>query len=409
MATQLLIIGASVRAAAQSAARAGHQIVGSDLFADHDLAEVGPCQKIQRYPGEFLRVLRGLPNTPWMYTGGLENYPKLIDRFAQLGPLWGNGGSTLRQVRDPQHVARLVHAFAETSSFPLRFPQTITTTLLPDAPAEGAWLFKPHRGSGGLGVRPAMQIRKAPRRGYWQRQLRGTSQSAAFLSANGRCHLLGVTRQFSASDLATPQSSAARQTPFAYAGSLGPFAVSFEETALLAAFGNYLSEQAGLVGLWGADFIVDENGQWWLLEINPRYTASMELLEESLSLPLIFWQQAAIEQKVLPDISPRSLAQAGKKLVAKGVLYASHALVISDDLLTRLKRVTLADRQPGIVYSWPILADIPSVGQTVLPGQPVCSVFTRSHSADSAERKLRQLLKEMEEICQEFAATTPIR
>lgn len=408
MPTQLLIIGASVRAAAQSAARAGHQVIGSDLFADRDLAAIGPCQKIQRYPGEFLRVLRELPNTPWMYTGGLENYPKLIDRFAQIGPLWGNDGSTLRKVRDPQNLARLVHAFAETTSFPLRFPQTITTTLLPDAPAEGAWLFKPHRGSGGLGVRPAMQIRKAPRRGYWQRQLRGSSQSAAFLSANRRCQLLGVTRQYSASDLATPQSLAARQTPFAYAGSLGPYPVSSEQTDLLAAFGNYLSQQAGLVGLWGADFIVDENGQWWLLEINPRYTASMELLEESLSLPLIFWQQAAIEQKLLPEFPTRSLAQADKKLVAKGVLYASQSLSISDEFLKRLELVTLAHRQPGIVYSWPILADIPSVGQTVLPGLPVCSVFTRSHLADSADRKLRQLLKEMEEICQEFAATTPI-
>src|ERR1700733_2287062 len=88
----LLIFGASARAAAFSALRAGLQPWCADLFADLDLAY---CSRVTRVPGKeyphaFLSLLQEAPPGPWMYAGGLENHPDLVEQMAQARPLWGN-------------------------------------------------------------------------------------------------------------------------------------------------------------------------------------------------------------------------------------------------------------------------------------------------------------------------------
>src|SRR5207253_6051310 len=117
--TKLILIGASVRAAAFSAARAGYGPYSIDLFADRDLADLGPVLKIARYPQEFLAALAAAPAAPWIYTGGLENYPRLIDRLAALRPVLGNGGDVLRCIRDP------IQLKAVANDAGCRFPETV--------------------------------------------------------------------------------------------------------------------------------------------------------------------------------------------------------------------------------------------------------------------------------------------
>src|SRR5262249_42652458 len=93
----VIIIGASVRAAAASAYRAGLRPWCADLFADRDLQRLGPMRRITRYPDEFREVLREAPpKVPLIYTGGLENYPRLLAGYK--GPLWGNDSFVLRQI-----------------------------------------------------------------------------------------------------------------------------------------------------------------------------------------------------------------------------------------------------------------------------------------------------------------------
>ena len=113
----LILLGASVRAAAYSALRADYTPYGIDLFADRDLAALGPAVKVASFPSEFLTALATAPQATWLYTGGLENYPRLVDRLADIRPLFGNPGHVLRQVRDPQ---RLMAAAIEAGC---RFPQ----------------------------------------------------------------------------------------------------------------------------------------------------------------------------------------------------------------------------------------------------------------------------------------------
>src|SRR5438132_11583565 len=89
---RLLIFGASTRAAAFSALRAGLRPWCADLFADRELRARCPVVRVRArdYPQGFLELAERKVHGPWMYTGGLENRRALVHRLARLRPLWGN-------------------------------------------------------------------------------------------------------------------------------------------------------------------------------------------------------------------------------------------------------------------------------------------------------------------------------
>src|SRR5688572_19898287 len=98
----VILIGASVRAAAFSALRAGLRPWCVDLFADTDLTAHCHAIRLQgKYPDAFVAALRDAPPAPLVYTGGLENHPRLIARLAKQRPLWGNDADALMVARDP--------------------------------------------------------------------------------------------------------------------------------------------------------------------------------------------------------------------------------------------------------------------------------------------------------------------
>ena len=137
----LTIFGASVRAAAQSAQRAGFRPFAADLFADTDLQACCECVRLSDYPDELAQVLRRSPGYPWMYSGGLENHPLLVARMETLRPLYGNGAAVLLRVRDPWQVAGA--RSMERGCQPRRWPPA-PKGLLSTAP-----------GCARVGVRPA--------------------------------------------------------------------------------------------------------------------------------------------------------------------------------------------------------------------------------------------------------------
>ena len=87
----LLILGASARAAAASAVRAGLAPRAIDLFADADLRAICSAAQVDDYPEGLFAAAIEAPAAPWMYTGGLENYPRLVDDLAARRPLGAIG------------------------------------------------------------------------------------------------------------------------------------------------------------------------------------------------------------------------------------------------------------------------------------------------------------------------------
>ncbi len=258
MPESLLILGASTRAAAVSALRAGLRPRCVDLFADADLQALCPAQRLSgKYPWAFVEVIDDAIPGPWLYTGGLENYPHLVQRLAQRRPLWGNDGPVLRRARDPETLVQVAR-------------QCGLPTPRLGGGSSGRWLIKPRRGAGGFGIR-FWHGEAVPRGCYLQEFLEGEPVSAVFVGPR----LIGMTRQLiGVSWLAA--------TGFRYCGNVGPI----PSMPGVRELGEQLVATLGLRGVFGIDGIA-RDGVFWPLEVNPRYTASVEVLERTLGVAVL--------------------------------------------------------------------------------------------------------------------------
>jgi hypothetical protein len=86
----VLILGASTRAAAFSAMRCGLRPLCADYFADRDLAAICPVAHInpEDAASQFAAFAETHPPSAWFYTGGFENHPEWVERIAHKHRLW---------------------------------------------------------------------------------------------------------------------------------------------------------------------------------------------------------------------------------------------------------------------------------------------------------------------------------
>ncbi len=361
----LTIVGGSARAAAFSAVRAGFSVRAADRFADADLCRICRAVRIDDYSAGLAEVLRGSHPGGWLYTGALENCPALVNTLARIRPLWGNSADVLRRVRHPQRVADALGGRG------LRCPAvTFDATLLP---RDGSWLRKSLRSTGGLQV--SRRDQSAPIGGnreadsYFQQFVEGTACSAVYVAAGRKAALLGVTRQL----------IGARWTGadgFRYCGSVGPLALSGDVAENFVQIGDVLADEFELAGLFGVDAIINSQGVW-PVEVNPRYTASVEVLERALGIRAMELHVAACQAAELPP--PHAVALGSR--CGKAILFATNRVEISADYDSPANQ---AETCP-----WPALADIPARGTIIEPGWPILTVF----SAGPSERAVLDALR----------------
>jgi predicted ATP-grasp superfamily ATP-dependent carboligase len=374
-ADHLLIFGASVRAAAFSALRAGLQAWCADLFADTDLAARCPAIRLPgRYPGGFLGVSASAVSGPWMYTGALENHPALIARLSRMRPLWGNDSETLLRVRRPDFLAHL----ATLSGLPS--PAIAAPGETPCGPRR--WLIKPLRGAGGTGIRwwtpeAAAQV-KVPT--YLQEHIPGEPASAVYLGTRRGALLLGSTRQLIGADFL-------HASPFGYAGNIGPLSLSDSLTAALQTLGQHLAG-AGLRGLFGVDGLLHE-GSFWPVEVNPRYPASVEVLEHATGLRALHLHRLAFEEACAALACP--LPGGKGEIVGKGVFYARAEVRFP---LTGPWQKALT--HPCSVEEMPDFADIPRPGDVIPAGRPILTLFAHAPSEAAGLALLKAKVAEVE-------------
>lgn len=355
MAPPLLIVGASVRAAAFSALRCGYDVAGVDLFGDADLCRRCAACRVDCYPAGLIDATRRFPSGPWLYTGGLENHPDVVDAISADRLLLGNRGVVLSAVRD---LDLLDDALADVG---LQMPSRCRDRK--GVPRDGSWLVKRTDSTGGRHVRRwrgQSMARREMRRCYFQQFIAG--QPAAVLYAmNGRdAIILGVTEQI----VGVPWTGAEE---FAYAGSLGPVSTSDEQRQRLERLGRMLAGRFALRGLVGVDVILTAD-EVWPIDVNPRYPASAEILQWALNLPMIALHVAACQDELPPPPTAGS-----KGWYGKAILYARRPILI--DAAFTEEALAIAERG-----DWPAVADVPNPGTKIEPGQPVMTVFAKASS-----------------------------
>jgi uncharacterized protein len=369
---RLLLVGASVRAAAFSALRAGLSPWCVDLFADADLVAACPTQRLTTpYPDGFADLLASGPQGPWLYTGGLENHPHLVSRVARQRPLWGNGAAVLQACRDPVVVSRLLRGAG------LPAPALCLPPQIPDPGRR--WLVKPLRGAGGAGVHFLEPGEPALAREIIQEYVEGDSYAALFVGAGSATTLLGLTRQLVGVDWLHAQ-------PFHYCGSIGPLVLGPALNDQLNLLGRTLALGCGLVGLFGVDGVI-RDGVFWPVEVNPRYTASVEVLEYATGVCALEWHRLACTSRLPTD---RAVPTA-TEVVGKAILFASADVVFPADGPWMKELQT-----PFDPWRPPSHADIPDAGTTLRARQPILTVLARGNTSEGVSAALRRAVGEVE-------------
>ncbi len=379
-AQSLLILGASARAWAVSAARTGLRLQAVDLFADRDLLAVATAVAIpaKRYPSALAEAALGFPSGPWCYTGALENHPGLVDTIAAARPLAGNGGDAIRRVRSTHHLAE---SLAEAG---IGFPRTLDDPSA--APRDGTWLRKPRASGGGHGIVPwtasvAAARGPAPPHGHvWQERCDGLPVAAVFVVTSRGARLVGTSRQLIG-------VAAWHSPPYAYCGSIDvdPQSLPDDLGEQWGRIGSLLAGAFALRGAVGVDAIVTPSGRLVVIEINPRPTASMELVDRRTGSCLAGEHLAACGI-VTGSGSP---APSGGRW-AKGILRAAHPIAVDDKLCDRLDGFNAAWSGAD---GWPAIADLPRPGTEVPSGAPCITLFAVADSGRQARGLLETRMK----------------
>ena len=373
---QLAVVGASVRAAAQSALRAGFRVVAADMFGDADLSRDVPTTRVLNYPQDLLDWLGQTECDAWFFTGAIENHCDLVDELAKLRSLWGNDADRLRRVRDPFMLQR------ELAVSGIAFPETLhgADARLDD----GVWLAKTYRGASGAGVwridDEGAQNRVKANHAVLQRFIDGISIAATLVVGRQATQLFGVTRQLVGDE----------GHPFRYNGSIGPLSVEPPIVEQLQRLGEVLRNRFDLRGLVGVDLILAD-GVAWVVEVNPRYTASVEILERALEISAIQAHVAACQGSELEQLrlapSPRDASHAA--IHGKRILYAPSDATVSPEFHAwAMERAPLDVRRQ-------LLADIPAAGETIRAGQPVLTMFAAAASHSDCEERLSERRREV--------------
>ena len=370
----LILFGASTRAAAFSALRAGLHPWCADLFADADLQSRCPAMRLPGpYPEGFLQWVGAELPGPWMYTGGLENRPWLVERMARRRPLWGNDCAALLKARNPAVVRAAVRAAG--------LPAPAVHWFFTRPPAVGRWLVKPVWGMGDpihfwtaadAADRPSMLV-------YLQEFIEGESQSAIFCGDGKRADLLGVTRQLVGEDWL-------HAGPFRYCGSVGPLRPYASAREALEKLGSALGRRCGLRGLFGVDGVV-RDGAFLPVEVNPRYSASVEVLEYATGLSAMAWHRAAF----VPAARPVPSADGTANCVGKAVYFAPRDLTFPADG----PWVDVLG-SPAPIVEPPPFADIPHPGTLIKAGRPVLTLFARAAVPDDCAAALRRMAADLD-------------
>jgi predicted ATP-grasp superfamily ATP-dependent carboligase len=372
------VVGASVRAAVGSLLRAGFAAWAVDLFADRDLRRMAPCVRCPAddYPDALPHLADGFPAGPVIYTGGLENRPDVVRELAARRPLWGNPPDVLETARDPFFISRALGPrgmnFASPEVHPAYAPP----------PMDCEWLLKPRSGAGGVGIRrwkPGDPLPAHPARWYFQQFINAAPASAVFVTEGERTALLGVTEQLTGE----PWLHAG---PFRYAGNVGPLWVNPTWAYLLQRTGETLAVAAGLRGVWGIDFMdVPDEGPF-PVEVNPRYTAGVEVLEHAIGVPFLLGHAAAFGGFPVP-----LAGVVMRRVVGKAIYFAPRRVVFP---ASGPWDADLA----GDVHPWrlPAFADIPEPGEVIEPGAPVLTFFAKGSTPDECRSRLQSTAAELD-------------
>lgn len=368
---RVLIAGFSTRAAANSAAAAGFAVTALDAFGDLD---VDPSVRVVSLPRDLgtpftpaaaARAAAGFVTDAAIYLSNFENHPAAVSALAADRALWGNPPGVLQRVRNPALLA------AALRDHGLPFAR-VNENDPNDTNDPNDWLVKPLESGGGRGIR-RWEGGTVPAGHYLQERIDGVAASVVFVSAGGVALPIGVSRQLIG-------EAAFGADGFRYCGNImapagDPGFEHHQETLVdgACAIASAVTASFDLVGVNGADFIA-AGGKARAVEVNPRWSGSMELAERAYGLSIFALHAEACARGGLPAFDLKRARRAARA-VGKAILFAREPMTVGD------------------THSWlgdATIADVPQPGERIAAGRPICTIFADAEDDAGCYRALVQ-------------------
>ncbi len=344
----ILIAAQSGRFLARMAHRAGYPVRVADQFADIDTLEIAEqhmflteFEELSNH--QFLQTIKKLANEQpaiLIIGTGLERF------FNCLALLPANIQSANNDVSALQNSLTPSRWFALLSDLAIHFP-----------PSQFSYPANPHKFLqkqaqhwGGSHIQ--CPVPSAPSGSYYQQKIHGRSASVLFIAAAGEVRLLSFNQQY---------CRAPGQDDYQLLAVTNSLDISDSQRQSLLQTCKKLSQALGLRGYQSLDVVIDDQAQIWLLELNPRPSASLQCLPDDW--PLLDWHLQACQGQ-LPDIENLPVAPPRVWYCC----YASQGLTIPAQ------------------FDWPEYAcDLPAAETVFARNQVVCSLLFEPATEDGIQ------------------------
>ena len=365
MAKTLIIAATSARGYAQAAVACGYQVIVLDAFIDNKTSKL--CKQTFKLKFDdfvldelhFKQVFSRIDLAEiegFLYGSLFDNCSYLLAWVAERVPVLGNPAQILSQAKD-------FSFFGLLDALNIAHPKVQVS--LPSQHVN--WLSKQIGGCGGMHIQPAFAAKPGY---YFQKIITGTPTSMLFVADGNAAKVIGFNQQLMAPS---------KNLPYRFAGAISNIALQPSIHEVFEHAAQKLTSVLYLRGICSLDAII-ESENVWILELNPRLSATFHLYENLLPLHL----QACTGQPCLINVPNISI----KKSISNAqlILYTNAALDISKN------------------FSWPSwVTDIPALDTGVSSVRisqhmPICSVQASAESAQLAHTLVLQRAQKLTEM-----------
>ena len=289
-----------------------------------------------------------------MLGAGAEKFSQLVESIPSLN-LMGCSSNCIVHIQTPSRF------FAALSELKIEYPDV---SLQRPNRVDQPWLVKNPDSCGGMGVRKIDSVDTRPPGCYWQRELSGIVISALVITDSRDFHIVGInlleSKQFS------------DELPYVHQGAIANYPIPAKINEKIDRYVKKIIDHFKLVGVFGVDMIY-AGDVVYLLEINPRISATYELYE-----------------RLYPDLN---LVDAHIR-VCEGVALQECGCVFSKQDTKQLgNRIVFVEKDVAVarVVDWPDwLSDRPSEKQNINLGEPICTVFSDQGNYQRIQQTLLQ-------------------
>jgi predicted ATP-grasp superfamily ATP-dependent carboligase len=379
---KLLIIGVDVVSLATSSMKAGYKVYAVDYFGDQDLKHVCresisivrqtpgvTCEKLSTNfdPEELLQLTMHLLEKSEidaaLLSSGLEDSSETLFELNDMIPILGNNPFVIERIRDKMEF------FQELKRMEITHPETGMAGDFEEARKKAKdigypVLIKPSKSFGGVGIRKA-QNPKELKQAFQdasligeevliQQYISGMPSSISLISSKNETIALTLNEQL------LGVNDVGQEEPFGFCGNVLPLVTSKSIKNRCKNIVERIASHFGLIGSNGVDFVISEDGTPYVIEVNPRFQATLECVERILGINMVEAHIEACLRGKLPTIAKRTA-----RFCTRLILFAPQCSIIPD---------------LGVFEE---VRDVPIPRVIIEKGEPICSIVV-----EDADRNL---------------------